>query len=149
VADPELTLRFASSEWVEAVVGEVNAHADLGRALAGLGADLAAVIERDARHFPHGAAVWGRQAGGRIVSWRVLEDEDDVLELDPAYVVRASLATWRDLVCGMADPVQAALSGRVRVKGDLEGLVRRAGYRYIVDEALRRVATEFPDEVSG
>ena len=142
-------MRFASSGWLDAVVREVNGHADLGRALSGLGADLAAVIERDARHFPSGAAAWGRQEGGRIVTWRILEDEDDVLELEPAYVVRAPLALWKDLLTGRADPVQAALSGRVRVKGDLEGLVRRAGYRYIVDEALRRVPTEFPDEVSG
>ena len=69
----------------------MNGHADLGRALAGLGADLAAVVERDGRHFPHGAAAWGRQEGGRIVDWRILEDEDDVLELEPAYVVRAPL----------------------------------------------------------
>ena len=101
------------------------------------------------RHFPHGAAAWGRQEGGRIVEWRVLEDEDDVLELEPAYVVRAPLPLWKELLRGRADPVQAALSGRVKVKGDLEGLVRRAGYRYIVDEALRRCRPMFPDEVSA
>ena len=140
---------FASSEWLEAVVREVNGHPDLGRALAGLGADLAAVVERDSRHFPRGAAAWGRHEGGRIVDWRILEDEDDVLELSPAYVVRAPLAVWKDLLRGRADPVEAALTGRVKVKGDLDGLVRRAGYRYIVDEALGRVATVFPDEVSG
>jgi hypothetical protein len=149
VADPELRLIFASAGWLDAVVREVNAHADLGRALSGLGADLAAVVERDPRHFPSGAAAWGRQESGRIVAWRMLEDEDDVLELEPAYVVRAPLALWKDLLTGRADPVQAALSGRVKVKGDLEGLVRRAGYRYILDEALRLVPTEFPDEVSG
>jgi hypothetical protein len=145
-----LTLIFASSQWLDAVVREVNGHVDLPRALAGLGADLAAVVERDdAGHFPRGAAAWGRHQGGRIVSWRVLEDEDDVLELEPAYVVRAPLSVWKDLLRGRADPVQAALSGRVKVKGDLDGLVRRAGYRYIVDEALRRVETVFPDEVGG
>ena len=144
-----MKLVFASSEWLEAVVREVNGHPDLGRAFAGLGADLAAVVERDARHFPRGAAAWGRHEGGRIVAWRVLEDEDDVLELAPAYVVRAPMAVWKDLLRGRADPVEAALTGRVKVKGDLDGLVRRAGYRYIVDEALRRVATVFPDEVSG
>jgi len=142
-------LLFASSEWLEAVVRQVNGHPDLGRAIAGLGADLAAVVERDSRHFPWGAAAWGRHEGGRIVDWRILEDEDDVLELSPAYVVRAPLAVWKDLLRGRADPVEAALTGRVKVKGDLDGLVRRAGYRYIVDEALRRVATVFPDEVSG
>ena len=140
---------FASPGWLEAVVREVNGHADLPRALAGLGPDLAAVVERDATAFPRGAAAWGRHEGGRIVCWRILEDEDDVLELEPAYVVRAPLAVWRDLLRGRADPIQAALSGRLKVKGDLDGLVRRAGYRYIVDEALRRVTTVFPGEVSG
>lgn len=140
-------MRFASPEWLTAVVHEVNRHPDLGRAIAGLGADLAAVVERERPHFPAGLAAWGRHAGGRIVEWRILEDEDDVLELDPAYVVRAPLALWKELLRGEADPVQAALSGRVKVKGDLESLVRRAGYRTIVDEALRKVTTEFPDEV--
>jgi len=140
-------VRFASPEWLAAVVHEVNRQPDLGRAVAGLGADLAAVVERERPHFPAGVAAWGRHAGGRIVEWRILEDEDDVLELEPAFVVRAPLALWKDLLRGVADPVQAALSGRVKVKGDLESLVRRAGYRYIVDEALRKVATEFPDEV--
>ena len=138
---------FASEDWIEAVVRAVNAHADLPRALEGLGSDLAAVVERDRATFPSGAAAWGRHERGRIVEWRRLEDEDDVLELRPAYVVRAPLATWKELLRGQADPVQAALSGRVRVQGDLQSLVRRAGFRYIVDEALRKVETVFPDEV--
>jgi hypothetical protein len=139
-------LRFASSEWLAAVVREVNGHPDLARALEGLGADLAAVVEREPGVVPHGLAAWGRQAGGRIVEVRALEDEDDVLELEPAYVVRAPLATWRSLLEGREDPVRAALTGRVKVKGDLDGLVRRAAYRYILEEALRRVPTEFPGE---
>ena len=108
-------MRFASAEWIEAVVREVNGHPDLARALAGLGSDLAAVVERDPVHFPHGAAAWGRQEGGRIVEWRALEDEDDVLELEPAFVVRAPLGLWKELLTGKVDPVQAALSGRVKV----------------------------------
>jgi hypothetical protein len=39
------------------------------------------------------------------------------------------------------------MAGRVKVEGDLEALVRRAAFRYVVDAALREVATEFPDEV--
>jgi hypothetical protein len=141
-----LTLRFASPDWLEAVVREVNAHPDLARALEGLGTDLAAVVERQAPSLPHGLAAWGRHRGGRIVEYRILEDEDDVLELDPAYVVRAPLATWKALLEGREDPVRAALTGRVKVKGDLDGLVRRAGYRYIVEGAIGRIATEFPGE---
>jgi hypothetical protein len=140
---------FASEPWVKAVVESVNRHVDLPRALAGLGGDLAAVVERDGIRFPRGVAVWGRQEGGRIAEWRVLEDEDDVLELEPAYVVRAPYSMWKQILEGRVDPVKAALSGRVRVKGDLDGLVRRAAYRYILDQALRSVPIEFPDEVDG
>ena len=138
---------FASEPWVAAVVAAVNRHPDLPRALAGLGGDLAAVVDRDPGLFSKGAAVWGRQERGRIAEWRVLEDEDDVLELEPAYVVRAPYLIWKEILLGRADPVQAALSGRVKVKGDLEGLVRRSAYRYILDEAIRSFPTEFPDEV--
>ena len=49
---------------------------------------------------------------------------------------------WKGLLNG-ADPVKAALSGRVRVEGDLEALVRRSSYRYVVDAALAAITTEF------
>jgi putative sterol carrier protein len=62
-------------------------------------------------------------------------------------VVRAPYRLWKDLLSRRADPVQAALTGRVRVEGDLESLVRRAQYRYIVEGALAVLSTEFPDEV--
>ncbi len=134
-------MRFASREWMAAVVAELNRHPDLARALEGLAADAAAVVEADGG-FPRPVAVWGRQAGGRIAEWRILPDEDDILELEPAYVFRAPHRTWKELLLG-ADPLQAALSGRVRVQGDLEALVRRSGYRHVVDAALAAVPTEF------
>jgi hypothetical protein len=140
-------VRFASREWIAAVVEAVNGHPDLPRALAGLGTDLAAVVEAEPGVRRPTVAAWGRQAGGRIAEWRILEDEDDILELEPAYVVRAPYRLWKDVLQARLDPVEAALAGRIRVKGDLEGLVRRANFRYIVDEALRAVATEFPEEV--
>jgi putative sterol carrier protein len=88
-------------------------------------------------------AVYAEQERGRVARARVLADEDDVLELEPAYVVRAPYRVWRALLEG-GDPVRAALSGQVRVEGDLEALVRRARYRYVVDAALAAVATELP-----
>jgi len=136
-------VRFASAEWIEAVVAAVNAHPDLPMALAGLPSDAAFVVEAQAPAFPRTVAVHAHQGDGRIARWRILADEDDILELEPAYVLRAPYGIWKTLLAGR-DPVQAALSGQLRVQGDLEALVRRAGYRYLVDAALRKVATEFP-----
>ncbi len=61
----------------------------------------------------------------------------------PEYVVRARYGAVRALLDG-ADPVQAALTGRVRVEGDLEALLRRAHYRHVVEDVLAAVPTELP-----
>ncbi|HSN91425.1 MAG TPA: hypothetical protein VLS93_09365 [Anaeromyxobacteraceae bacterium] len=140
-------MRFASREWLAAVVAELNRQPDLAEALAGLGRDAALVVEADGG-WPVATAVYGEQRGGRIATVRVLADEDDILEIEPAYVLRAPYRVWRELLRG-GDPVRAALSGQVRVEGDLEALVRRVGYRRLVDGALAAVPTEFPPEGGG
>src|SRR5512138_2440182 len=136
-------MRFASREWLDAVAAALNAQPDLPRALAGLGRDAAFVVEAERPAFPRAVAVHAEQERGRVARWRILADEDDVLELAPAYVLRAPYRTWKALLEG-ADPVKAALAGALRVEGDLEALVRRTGYRYVVDAALAAVPTEFP-----
>jgi hypothetical protein len=134
---------FASREWIAAMVEALNRHPDLARAIAGLGDDAAFVVERDGPAWPRDVAAWARQEGGRVATWKLLPDADDLLELEPAYVLRAPFRIWRGLLQGQ-DPVQAALSGRVKVDGNLEALVRRSGYRHVMDSALAAVRTEFP-----
>jgi len=136
---------FPSRDWLAAVVASVNAQPGLPGALRGLGDDLAAVVEADPPMFMTPFAAHGRHGGGRITNWRVLPDPDEIFELEPAYVVRAPYRVWKALLCG-EDAVKAALSGRIRVEGDLQALVRRANHRHVIDAALAAVATEFPDE---
>lgn len=134
---------FASREWIAAIVAAANAQPELPRALDGLPRDAAFVVEAQRPSFPRTVAVHAEQDRGRIARWRILADEDDILELEPAYVLRAPYSVWRMLLTAR-DPVQAALSGQVRVQGDLEALVRRLGYRYLVEAVLRAVPTELP-----
>jgi hypothetical protein len=135
---------FGSRPWLAAAVAALQAQPGLAAALQGLGPDAALVIEASPG-LPRAIAVWGRHDATGIAEWRLLEDEDELLELEPAYVLRAPYRTWKALLRG-EDAVQAALSGRVRVRGDLERLVRRAAYRHVVEAALRQVTTEFADE---
>lgn len=135
---------FPSKAWLEAVVEALNRHPALPEAMSGLGSDLAAVVEADPPALAVPFVAYGRQERGRIAGVRVLADPDEIWELEPAYVVRAPYRVWKSLLGG-ADPLKAALSGEVRVEGDLEALVRRARYRYIVDGVLATLATEFAD----
>lgn len=136
---------FPSEPWLAALVAAANQHPDLPDALQGLGRDVAAVVEAEPPALRKTFAVYGRQDRGRIAGVRVLADLDEIWELEPAYVVRAPYEVWKALVRG-EDPIRAALSGRVKVQGNLEALVRRAGYRHVLDAALGCVETEFADE---
>jgi putative sterol carrier protein len=135
---------FASREWLAALVAALNRQPDLAKAIDGLGRDAAVIVERDAG-FAREVAAYGRRASSAVEA-RLLADADDVLELEPAYVVRAPYRLWKELLRGTVDPVKAALSGRVKVEGDLEALVRRAGFAHVARGALAEVPTEFPDE---
>ena len=141
-------MRFPSEAWLRAVVGAVNRQPELPEALRGLGPDLAAVIDAEPPHLARPFAVYGRQERGALCEVRVLADEEEIWELEPAYVLRAPYRVWKALVRG-EDPVRAALSGLLRVEGDLQALVRRAGYRHVLYAALAAIATEFVDEGEG
>jgi hypothetical protein len=136
-------LRLGSPEWFEAMCSALNAHPELPAALSGLGKDAAVVLEADPPAWPATVVAWAEHRGGRIAAWRLLHDEDELLELEPAYVIRVGYRVLRTLFTG-EDPVQAALSGRVRVEGDLEALIRKARYRHVVDAAVAAVPTEVP-----
>lgn len=136
-------MRFGSREWIDALVAALNAQPGLGPALRGLGTTAALVVEADPPAWPRTVAAWAEQRGGRIARWRLLADEDEILELEPDYVIRAPYGTVKAILRG-ADAVQAALSGRVKVEGDLEALIRRAQHRGVVDAALAAVQTELP-----
>ena len=83
----EERMRFASREWIEAVATALNAQPDLARAIEGLGRDAAFVVEAEPPAFPRAVAVHAEQARGRVARWRILPDEDDLLELEPDYVI--------------------------------------------------------------
>ncbi len=136
-------MRFGSPQWIAAAVAALDAHPQLADALRGLGRDAAIVVEAEPPAWPRTVAAWIEQRGGRIGRWRLLEDEDELLELSPAYVVRAPYGVVKALLRG-GDPVQAALAGRIRVEGDLEALLRRAHYRHVLDDVLAVVETELP-----
>ena len=77
------------------------------------------------------------------------EDEDELESLEPDYICWISHELCRSLLeetfaGGRPDPLQAVLQRKVRLKGDLERLVRHAGrHRGAGLDALRTVPTDF------
>jgi hypothetical protein len=142
-------LSFPSREWCEAAAAAmlrdpavISAIADFGSVVAGL------VVERGdglASDF----CVLARLDPGKPARLSYPQDEDELEEYQPDYVGWASYALCRSLLqqtqAGQSpDPLRAILERKVRLKGDLERLVRHAGrHKGAGLDAIRGVPTEF------
>ena len=78
--------------------------------------------------------------------FRVLEDADEAEALGAAYLARAEVGTWRALLRGELDPVEALLRRKVQVSGDVQPLIERARFRGVIDRVLAGLETTFVDE---
>jgi putative sterol carrier protein len=136
---------FPSLEWCQAVVAAI--HADPQSAVAGKGwkGDLAAVA------LPEGPLrepflVYARSAEGRVLELRELEDLDEVDEIEPAYFAKAGYQTWKKLIAGELDPIEALMQRRIELRGDLQPIIERAQFKDLFWRVLARVPTTFIDE---
>jgi hypothetical protein len=120
----------------------IAAIADFGAVVAGL------VVERGdglASDF----CVLARLDPGKPARLSYPQDEDELEEYQPDYVGWASYALCKSLLeqthAGQnPDPLRAILERKVRLKGDLERLVRHAGrHKGAGLDAIRSVPTEF------
>jgi putative sterol carrier protein len=136
---------FPSREWCEEAIRLVNADPEIAQAGDGWQGDFGVVIEPEG---PLAApfVVHVVPEAGRIVSWEVLEDPDDLEDLEPAYVARAPYSIWKALMVGTLDPIEAVLRRRVSMSGDLQPLIERLRYKAIAERVFGSLGTRFVDE---
>jgi hypothetical protein len=138
---------FPSKEWCEEAAAALNADPESARAGKGFTGEIAAAVLPEPPDLRDGFAIWVRPEGGRIAELRVLEDLDEIEEIEPAYVARATYATWKGLLLGSLDPIEAVLQHKIDFRGDLRQLVERAQYKDLIRRVLSRVPTTFKDAV--
>lgn len=137
---------FPSREWCEEAIRLVNADPEIALAGHGWEGDFGVVIEPEANALAEPFVVHVVPEAGRITSWEVLEDPDDLEDLEPAYVARAPYSTWKALMAGTLDPIEAVLRRRVSMTGDLQPLIERLRYKAIAERVFSSLGTRFVDE---
>jgi hypothetical protein len=135
---------FPSKEWCDALVAAIHADPDSSKAGRGLVADLAAVVLPEPPYLKEPFAVYARAVEGRVEGLRLLEDLDEIEEIEPRYVVKASFSTWRRLIGAELDPIEAILHKEIDVTGDLQPLIERAHFKELVRRVVAKVPTTYP-----
>lgn len=138
-------MKFPSREWCDAAAvsllrdpGVVAAIADFGPALWGL------VLERGGS-LASDFCVLARIEPGRPVQLSFPQDEDELEDYEPDYIGWLAYPLCKAMLqSARPDPLRAILEGKVRVKGDLERLMKHAGKHQGAGlETLRALPTEF------
>jgi putative sterol carrier protein len=95
------------------------------------------VAEGKVRHFLI------RIEGGQCAWYREVEEDDPSVVLD--YRFTGPGALFDEIAAGLADPIDAALSGTIKVKGDMRFLMRQAELVQVLLEAYSKgVDTTWP-----
>ncbi len=137
---------FPSRAWCEEALRLLAADPETVRAGVGWTADIGVVVQAEPGKLERPFVVYLQPVDGRIETWKVLVDPDDLDEFDPAYRIQAPYSVWKGFLLGTIDPIEAVLRRRVQVEGELQPLVERMQHKGLAERVLERIDTRFVDE---
>ncbi|MBI5305702.1 MAG: SCP2 sterol-binding domain-containing protein [Chloroflexi bacterium] len=132
-------LKFGSAEWLQALHDQLNAseaYADAAKSWEG---DFYFVVE------PDGALtqplylymdLWhGKSRAASIVA--------DPNSMTPAFVMSGKYAKWKQVVTAKLDPIQALMTGQLKLKGNMVMIMKNVKAAQEIIKACTRIETEF------
>ena len=140
---------FPSREWCQAAAEAMLRDPSVVSAIADFGPVVAGVVIGRGGGLESDFCVLARIQPGKPIRLEFPEDEDELEALEPDYIGFAPYALCRQqlevaLAGGRPDPLRPILERKVRLRGDLERLVKHAGRHQGAGlDALRSLSTEF------
>ena len=125
-------LDFPSEAWARELSKRLAADPEIQAALAEFGPFTAGTIVEKGAGLSRDFCVHIEAAPGRETKLLFCEDEDELDDLDPNYLLRAPHGLARDLLrAALAgetpDPMKLLTSGQIKLRGDLSRVVRVGG----------------------
>lgn len=132
-------MKFGSDEWLKALHDELNrskSYEEAGKTWEG---DLYFVVE------PEGPVT--EPVYMYIDLWhgksREVHIAKDKSEKDPAFVISGSYDKWKKVVMAQLDPIQAMMTGQLKLKGNLIMIMKHVKAAQEMVKACTRIDTEF------
>jgi hypothetical protein len=142
-------MRFPSREWFEAAAAALASDPGVVAAVADFGPVTAGTVIGRGAGLSEDFCVLARIEPAKQAQLRYPEDEDELEDLEPDYICWIPYELCRSMLRAALegahpDPMKAILSGRMKLKGDLQRVVKQAGrHRGAGVETLRALPTEF------
>jgi putative sterol carrier protein len=128
-----MTIKFPSDEWIKELCTRLNSSEAYAHAAANWEGDNIFVILAD-EAYPHALYFYINLQHGKAFDARVLTNLDEQKAL---FTTSAPFSTWRRVLEGKLDPMQAIFSGKLKLVGSLAQVQRNPKAVY----ELTRIAT--------
>ncbi|MGQ9686930.1 MAG: SCP2 sterol-binding domain-containing protein [Thiobacillaceae bacterium] len=112
--------RFPSAAWIEELAVQLNASESYEKSARDWEGDFLFVVEPDAS-YPSTAYFFLGLYHGKCTGAALLESE---AERPVEFVVRGPFSTWRQVVEGKLDPIQAMMTRKLKLEGNMMKIMR-------------------------
>jgi putative sterol carrier protein len=136
-----MAYRFPSDEWIKKMAEELNASEAYQKSAAKWEGDFCFVVE-PGPGLPEQAYLYLDLWHGEARDARAVEDESAV---NPEFVVRAPVTTWRKVIVGQLDPIRGMMTGQLKLKGTMSKIMRFPKAAADLINCATRVPTEPPE----
>ena len=136
-----MAIKFGSQEWLNAFTQEIGKSQAYKEAAKKWEGDLYFVIEPEAA-LKDKIVVYVDLWHGECRSSALVSDEG---EKTPAYRISGLYSVWRRILEKKLDPVQAMMTGKMKVKGDMAQIMRMPRAAVELVNCVTQFETDFPD----
>ncbi len=134
---------FPSEEWIKALQTVLEADQEYKKAGADWEGDIITVIEAEPGKLETAFCYYSKPHRGELLEAFKLSSPT---ERTAEYVITGPYSVWKSIVKREADAMQMMMKGKIRVKGDMQKLLRYARFQQLGMKALQKVETRFIDE---
>jgi putative sterol carrier protein len=135
-----MAFKLPSDEWIKEFGRQINSSKAYEESAKDWEGDFIFVMEADAT-LPKTAYFFVGLLHGKSPDTAMIETED----ARPAqFKLTAAFSTWRKIIEGKLDPIQAIMTGKLKLKGNLAKVLRYPKSAKELVNCVQRVPTEFP-----
>ena len=136
-----MALQFPSDEWIKALSDQLNTSESYEKSAKDWEGDFVFVIEPDDAYDTTSYLFLGL-FHGKSPDATMLASED---ERQTEFVIHAPFGTWRQVVEGKLDPIQAMMTRKLKLEGNMMKIMRYPKAAKEIVDCCALVPTDFGD----
>jgi putative sterol carrier protein len=135
-----MAFKFPSDEWIKEFGRQINSSKAYEESAKDWEGDFIFVMEADST-YPKTVYFFVGLLHGKSTDTAMIESEK---AREAQFALTAAVATWRKIIEGKLDPIQAIMTGKLKLKGNLAKVLRYPKSAKELVNCVKQVPTEFP-----